>query len=245
MFPLLQGERYDELRVSIEEVGQLHPIVVMGDTLLDGRNRLRICLELGLDPRIEEYRGSLSPVDYIQVSNLDRRHLDDDARTSICTKIELWRLAEASAKKKTAQGHHGAEGGRGKKKTLDQDSGPGFPKRDIVKKHADSTVGQIAEKAQVSRHKAEQAVAVSKAAPDLLDQVARSELSLKDAFAKVRAAAPESPPREPPRPRKYSVEKAAASCGRKISGWIAGCPGAKRTEFKTLLLEECKRLCGK
>jgi hypothetical protein len=38
-------------------------------------------------------------------------------------------------------------GGRGHKKTLDQNSGPGF----IEQKHARSTVGQIADKAGISR----------------------------------------------------------------------------------------------
>ena len=244
MFPLLAGEPYEELRVSIEEVGQLHPIIVMGDTLLDGRNRLRVCLEVGIEPRIEEYRGPLPAVDYIQVSNIDRRHLSDDARVVICAKINQWILTQSSAKKKAAQGHHGAEGGRGKK-TLTTDSALGFSEPKTRARDARSTVGQIAEQAQVSHHKAAQAVAVAKAAPDLLSQVTSGEMKLKDAYAKVREAAPEKPPKKPAKPRRYDAEKAAASCARKISAWIAKCPAVKRAEFKSLLLEECKQLCGK
>ena len=244
MFPLLAGEPYEDLRVSIEEVGQLHPIIVTGDTLLDGRNRLRVCLEVGIDPRVEEYRGTLTPVDYIQVSNLDRRHLTDDARVAICANINQWRVGQASAKKKAAQGHHGAEGGRGKK-TLSTESCEGFTEPKTRASHARSTVGQIAEQAQVSHHKAAQAVAVSKAAPSLLDQVAKGEVKLKDAYAQVRAAAPEKPPKQAAKPRKYDIEKAVASCVRKISAWIAKCPGAKRADFKAKLLEECEHLCGK
>ena len=53
---------------------------------------------------------------------------------------------------------------------------------------ARSTVGQIAEEAKVSHHKAAQAVTVGKVAPDLLEQVAKGEVKLKDAAAKVKAA---------------------------------------------------------
>jgi hypothetical protein len=63
-----------------------------------------------------------------------------------------------------------AEGGRGKK-TLDQNSDPGFSSRDLSAKNANSTVGQIAEAAKVGRHKAAQAVDVAKHVPEFLDEV--------------------------------------------------------------------------
>jgi ParB-like nuclease domain len=209
MFPLIDGTKYDELRASIQEKGQQHPIVVMGDMLLDGRNRLRVCLQLGIEPRIEEYRSGMDPVDYIQVSNLDRRHLTDDARVAICAKINQWLLTQSSAKKKAevgaAQGHHGAEGGRGHKKPLNTDSGSGVSKRDVATMHANSTVGQLAADARGSHYKAAQAVYVAKTAPALVEKVIKGEMKLKDAFTRAKAAAPA---------RSRGAETRRQECGR-------------------------------
>jgi len=83
MFPLLEGQQYEDLRNSIESYGQQKNIIIQGDVLLDGRNRLKVCLELGLEPRVGEYTGKLDAVDYILIANVDRRHLTDDMRTAI------------------------------------------------------------------------------------------------------------------------------------------------------------------
>jgi hypothetical protein len=48
---------------------------------------------------------------------------------------------------------HGAEGGRGHKKTLRQHSGEGFSTRDITKKNTNSTVGQIAPRRRRKQHR--------------------------------------------------------------------------------------------
>jgi ParB-like chromosome segregation protein Spo0J len=63
LFPLLADDDtdFDALKSSIQERGQLLPILVQGDVLLDGRNRLRACLAAGVKPRIEEYSGPLPP----------------------------------------------------------------------------------------------------------------------------------------------------------------------------------------
>jgi hypothetical protein len=188
MFPLLEGQDYEDFRLSIEVKGQLKPIVVLGDILLDGRNRLRACLDLGIEPRVTEYTGELDPVDYIEISNIDRRHLGEDARTAICTQIHWWRMAQQGAEKKAAQGHHGTEGGRGRRKTLTTDSSKGLAEPKTRARDARSTVGQIAAGAKVSHHKAAQAVAVAKAKPELLEQVKRGEMPLREAAHAVSAA---------------------------------------------------------
>jgi ParB-like chromosome segregation protein Spo0J len=46
MFPLMQGDEFEKFKISIQERGQLEPIVVQGNLVLDGRNRLRACQEL-------------------------------------------------------------------------------------------------------------------------------------------------------------------------------------------------------
>jgi ParB-like chromosome segregation protein Spo0J len=92
MFPLLESEAFEDLRKSIREHGQLEPIITTLPStscpkgmLLDGRNRLRACIELGIQPAIKDYRGPLSDEDYILGENLFRRHLMDDQRMMIAT----------------------------------------------------------------------------------------------------------------------------------------------------------------
>lgn len=250
MFPLLEGEEYEDLKSSIESYGLQRPIVVQNGILIDGRNRLKICLEIQLEPRFAEYRSQLDPADYIRIANIHRRHLTEDMRNAIGTQIYYWKRARAAATKQiaagAAQGHHGIEGGRGHKKPLrlNSDEGVHQPHRNTVAENERSTAGQIAADTKTSRYKALQSIAIAKAAPDLLQQVSTGAVKLKTAHAQIKnAAAP-----RPPKPRKasaFNVQKKAETCLLKMSAWIAQCPAAKRPEFKELLLKECKRLCEK
>jgi hypothetical protein len=187
MFPMLEGDEYENLRSSIKSYGQQKTILVQGDLLIDGRNRMKVCLDLGIEPRVSEYHDKLDPADHIRIANIDRRHLTEDMRSAICAKIHRWQIAQSNAVKQAAQGHHGSEGGRGRKKTLTTDSSTGFEEPKTRARDARSTVGQIAALAKVSHHKAAQADAVAKATPELLDQVATGAVKLKDAHAQVRA----------------------------------------------------------
>jgi ParB-like chromosome segregation protein Spo0J len=182
MFPLLEGENYEELRESIEVNGQQRPILLQGDVLLDGRNRLRACLDLGIRPRTAQYTGELDVATYIRIANIDRRHLSEDQRSSIGYQIYRWGVEQHNAAKQlSGKSDDGAAGGRGHKKNLTQNSEQGFPNR-----NERSTAGQIAAQAKVSRYKAEQAIAVAKHAPELAEKVQRGEMKLNQAAKQVK-----------------------------------------------------------
>jgi hypothetical protein len=142
MFPLLQGGWYEQFKGNIEGNGQIDPIIVQGNILIDGRNRLRACLELGIEPIIEEYSPKINKfgnevdvVRYIMLKNFERRDLTPDQRTIIAAKARSWRMAER-ARLKQIEG--GREGGRGKKKNPDMNSYPGFKEPKTRAKHAPS-----------------------------------------------------------------------------------------------------------
>lgn len=84
-FPLLEGDEYARFRDGIKDLGQLEPIARQGGVILDGRNRLRAVLELGIEPRFAEYDGD--PMRFIVAKNIERRHLELGARALIATRL--------------------------------------------------------------------------------------------------------------------------------------------------------------
>src|SRR5215471_9839613 len=154
LFPELDIGAYGHLKTSIEHIGQQNPIYVQGDVLLDGRHRLRVCLELGITSDVVEYTGPLSPADLIEAMNMRRRDLTADQRAQIQADILTIQHAEQM---KAAQLAGTKTGGRGHKKNSIPVSVSSLAPTPSMAKAARTTVGQIAAKAKVSRHKAAQA----------------------------------------------------------------------------------------
>lgn len=76
LFPAPSEADYDRLLGDIREHGLLDPIEVYEGKILDGRTRYRACVQLGIEPKIEEWVGnSVSPLEYVVAKNLHRRHL--------------------------------------------------------------------------------------------------------------------------------------------------------------------------
>jgi hypothetical protein len=68
-----------ELAESIATNGLFQPIMLKGDVLIDGRNRLKACEIAGVEPRFEEINGE-DVVEYILATNVERRHLNAGQR---------------------------------------------------------------------------------------------------------------------------------------------------------------------
>jgi hypothetical protein len=98
-FPMLSAAEYRQLRDDININGVRVPVLMTPDGLvLDGRNRLRACDELGIDPPIETYHGD--PVACVISLNLARRHLNESQRAMIAAKLATmkpWRPNKISA----------------------------------------------------------------------------------------------------------------------------------------------------
>ncbi len=56
-FPMMDTRRYAELLQDIKNNGLLQPILLCKDMILDGRNRYKACIELGIEPTCETYEG--------------------------------------------------------------------------------------------------------------------------------------------------------------------------------------------
>jgi site-specific DNA-methyltransferase (adenine-specific) len=77
-FPMMDSNRYAELVADIKEHGQLEPITLCDGMILDGRNRYKACLELGIDPKTRQYDGD--PWAYVWSLNGQRRDLVAEQR---------------------------------------------------------------------------------------------------------------------------------------------------------------------
>jgi len=107
IFPLVDGEEFQELVKDIKANGQREAITTYQGKILDGRNRYRACLEAGVEPTTKQYVGN-DPLSFVVSLNLHRRHLKSSQRAAIAVESEgLLQKLETEAK---ARKRHGGEG---------------------------------------------------------------------------------------------------------------------------------------
>jgi hypothetical protein len=85
-FPLIDGSEFDELCRDISANGLLEPIWTYQGKILDGRNRYRACVQVGVNPKYREYTGD-NPLNFVISLNLKRRHLNESQRAVIAAKL--------------------------------------------------------------------------------------------------------------------------------------------------------------
>ncbi len=76
--PLMVGDVYDRLVENITDVGLLQPIWLYKGLILDGRNRLRACIDAEVEPRFKELTDDTEIEDlaaFVLSMNHHRRHL--------------------------------------------------------------------------------------------------------------------------------------------------------------------------
>lgn len=84
LLPPLDQDEFRKLRDSIAQLGQLEPIAQWDrdGTVLDGRNRLLACIELGIEPRLETISPA-DPWDWVWARNMARRHIEAGRRAAL------------------------------------------------------------------------------------------------------------------------------------------------------------------
>ena len=100
LFPLMEGEEFQELVEDIRRHGLRTPILLDPDgRVLDGRNRLRACRAAGVEPRFETWDGQGSALELVVSLNLHRRHLNESQRAMLAARLKE-ALAEQAAKRR-------------------------------------------------------------------------------------------------------------------------------------------------
>lgn len=90
--PDLPEIEFDTLKADIKEHGLKVPIVTMNGKIVDGRQRLRACRELGIQPKFAELGGKQSAEEAVLSLNLIRRHLTESQRAMIGIRLVTTKL---------------------------------------------------------------------------------------------------------------------------------------------------------
>jgi ParB-like chromosome segregation protein Spo0J len=206
LFPTMAREEFERLKRDIKINGQAEPIVLSTrhrkdeqgksdmwdkyDILLDGRNRLKACKELEIEPLITYFDGSSADYgagdnrirsqdeiesDYIWAKNVLRRHLTADQRAILAAEF-------ADTMKKIAKERSAQNLKRGDKTPELADSPTRGKTREALAKMAETSTHKIRQTEEVKKH------------PELTQQVKTGEMKLKDA---VKQAQPQPPPPQP------------------------------------------------
>lgn len=114
VFPMMTEDELRELAADIRTHGLRQAVVMVGERILDGRNRVSACALIGMEPRFRQYEGpndEADLLDYVVSQNFARRHLTASQRAWLGAKLEE-RYAEIA---KEAQRQGGRRGGKGSK----------------------------------------------------------------------------------------------------------------------------------
>jgi len=204
VFPLIEGDDFNDLCDSIRSHGVQHPAVVRGSELLDGRNRMRACERLkaegwdGSCPTIEWKDVGRNVAEWIWDTNAIRRHMDDDGIAMASSVIWPLIAKENEARKAATKFHSESASKAAKARHAVRTKSDEPQKRDTKAENARSTVGQVAAKAGTSMHKARQAIAVQQAIEkgELPAETAKEVMAGKKKLRDV-APRPEQKKREP------------------------------------------------
>jgi len=86
----MEGDEFEALKKDIQKHGQQEPIIAIGETILDGRNRYNACKQLnheGIQARVYEDGEITDLVNFVLSSNLHRRHLNESQRAMVAAKL--------------------------------------------------------------------------------------------------------------------------------------------------------------
>lgn len=106
LFPMMAPAEFEAFKADIKEHGVREWIVLYEDKILDGRNRYKACVELGLEPECCEMEpgDDFDPVSYVLSANLHRRHLTDAQRAMVAVRLENLYAASAKDRQRASGG---------------------------------------------------------------------------------------------------------------------------------------------
>jgi DNA modification methylase len=87
LLPMMSDDDFKALKADIQEHGQRDPIECFEGRILDGRNRYRACVELGLAPVIREFKGDHSAALSLVYSRAVHRNMSESQKAAAAVKF--------------------------------------------------------------------------------------------------------------------------------------------------------------
>jgi len=182
LMPGLTEPEMESLKHAIARDGQLVPIMVLENEIIDGRHRYWACRELGIEPVIATWNGPTDPEGLAECAvalNVARRHLPAYQRAALS--VNLLPMFEEQAKERmlATQNNHTALAVKGK-----------FPEQ-AERGQARDKVAAIfsVDPTYVSRAKA-----IKEWNEEVFNSITRGETTLQDAAKLMRDSQPKPTP---------------------------------------------------
>jgi ParB-like chromosome segregation protein Spo0J len=98
-FPLLQGAAFERFLQDIKDNKLQEDELWLHDgKILDGRNRYRACLELGMKPTFKKYDGE-DPIAFVLSRNFHRRQMNESQRAIVACRLAWMKPGRPKARK--------------------------------------------------------------------------------------------------------------------------------------------------
>jgi ParB-like chromosome segregation protein Spo0J len=189
LLPMMSAKEFAGLVEDIRENGQLDPVYVIGNQIVDGRNRYRAAKLAGLKPKVRPAPLDLNAEGatisgWVVSKNLQRRNLTTGQKAIVAAKLADAKAEEIKAREaaRKANQPRGADG-----KLID--TGAAKPTTDD--RHDREATAKAGAEVGVSGRAVARAKRVIKEAPDLAAKVESGEISLNEAESAVKG--PETP----------------------------------------------------
>lgn len=103
IFPLIEGQPFDDLVSDVKKNGVREPIWMYQHQILDGRNRYRAAKQAGREVEIRSYDGD-DAVSFVISLNLHRRHLNESQRAAVAAKLANMSIGDNKGAHRPAEG---------------------------------------------------------------------------------------------------------------------------------------------
>lgn len=164
LFPRIPVDDFRAMVQSIAKFGQKQKIILFEGKILDGRHRYEACLEAGVKPQFEEYKGD-DPIGYVEAVNFHRRHMDSSQRAAVAYSLETttW--------------------GGNRKKSQEN----GVKNQDAnLRLDPEHTRAENAERYNVSERSINSAGQIAKQSPELFEKVKQGEITVNAALNELK-----------------------------------------------------------
>ncbi|MCK1814617.1 DUF5131 family protein [Streptomyces sp. XM4011] len=197
LFPLIEGEEFDEMVQNIKEHGLQDPVLLNHDrtVLIDGRNRYRACQAAGIEPTyivLPESYTDMMITDLIVSKNVMRRQLTIGQRAFIGLAYKE-RFAKNAEQRRLDILRHG----NGVSEATSRDSHNDGDRDDPILRIPGRSNDKAGNIVGTSGSSVARAHAISQRAPELGEKVKAGEMSLTAAYGELKQRDTEKPKPEP------------------------------------------------